>query len=210
MAGCSAIDGWQQVDRVLEVDQTPIGKTPRSCPATYVGFWDAIRRLFADTLEARRAAGQRASASTPARAAAGLRGPGHAHHRDELPARRSKVPCDVCHGQHFNAETLAVSWRSKNIGEVLTMEVDEGGGLLRLDAGHQPPLQLLRDVGLGCLTLGQPSPTLSGGGRNASSSSPNSVKVRDDVTRRGNKAPHTLYVLGRTDRGPAHGRRGES
>ena len=69
--GCERIDGWQAIDRVLEVDQTPIGKTPRSCPATYIGFWDTIRKLFADTLEAKaRGYAPARFTSTPARAAA--------------------------------------------------------------------------------------------------------------------------------------------
>jgi excinuclease ABC subunit A len=122
-------DGWRlRVDRVLEVDQTPIGKTPRSsCPATYIGFWDTIRKLFTETLEAkaRGYAPNRASASTPATAAARVRRPGHAHHRDELPARREGALRHSATAQRFNPETLAVTWRGKSIGDVLRMEVDE-------------------------------------------------------------------------------------
>ncbi|MEO7336251.1 MAG: excinuclease ABC subunit A, partial [Caldimonas sp.] len=194
--GCEQIDGWGYIDRVLEVDQTPIGKTPRSCPATYIGFWDTIRKLFAETLEAkaRGYAPNRFSFNTGEGRCAGCEGQGmKTIEMSFLPD--VKVPCDVCHGARFNAETLAVSWRGKSIGDVLTMEVDEAVDFFAAMPKISHPLQLLKDVGLGYLTLGQPSPTLSGGEAQRLKLVTELSKVRDDITRRGNKPPHTLYVL---------------
>src|SRR5574343_1174826 len=106
-----------------------------------------------------------------------------------------KVPCEACHGARFNPETLAVTWRGKNIGEVLQMEVDEAVGFFASMPTVAHPLQLLQDVGLGYLTLGQPSPTLSGGEAQRIKLVTELSKVRDDVGRRGQRVPHTLYVL---------------
>ncbi len=194
--GCEQIDGWQQIDRVLEVDQTPIGKTPRSCPATYIGFWDVIRKLYAETLEAkaRGYSPARFSFNTGEGRCPGCEGQGmRTIEMSFLPD--VKVPCEVCHGARFNAETLAVSWRGKSIGDVLQMEVDEAVDFFASMPHISHPLQLLKDVGLGYLTLGQPSPTLSGGEAQRIKLVTELSKVRDDITRRGQKAPHTLYVL---------------
>ncbi|MDQ3271477.1 MAG: ATP-binding cassette domain-containing protein, partial [Pseudomonadota bacterium] len=194
--GCEAIEGYAAVDRVLEVDQTPIGKTPRSCPATYIGFWDTIRKLFADTLEAKargygpgRFSFNTGEGRCPTCEGAGVRTIGMSFLPDV------KVLCETCHGARFNPETLAVTWRGKNIGDVLTMEVDEAVDFFASMPNIAHPLQLLKDVGLGYLTLGQPSPTLSGGEAQRIKLVTELSKVRDDITRRGQKAPHTLYVL---------------
>jgi excinuclease ABC subunit A len=194
--GCTAVGGWQAVDRVLEVDQTPIGKTPRSCPATYIGFWDAVRKLYAETLEAkaRGYAPNRFSFNTGEGRCPGCEGQGlRTIAMSFLPD--VKVACDRCHGQRFNPETLAVSWRGKSIGDVLRMEVDEAVDFFASMPAIAHPLKLLQDVGLGYLTLGQPSPTLSGGEAQRIKLVTELSKVRDDVTRRGQKPPHTLYVL---------------
>ena len=196
LVGCTGLTGFEPIDRVLEVDQTPIGKTPRSCPATYIGFWDTIRKLFTETLEAkaRGYAASRFSFNTgdgrcPACEGQGLRTIAMSFLPDV------KVACDACHGQRFSPETLAVSWRGKSIGDVLRMEVDEAVDFFASMPSIAHPLQLLKDVGLGYLTLGQPSPTLSGGEAQRIKLVTELSKVRDDVTRRGQKPPHTLYVL---------------
>ena len=194
--GCESLEGWEQIDRVLEVDQTPIGKTPRSCPATYIGFWDTVRKLFADTLEAKaRGYGAgRFSFNTGEGRCPGCEGQGmRTIEMSFLPD--VKVLCEVCKGARFNPETLTVSWRGKSIGDVLAMEVDEAVEFFASMPAISHPLQLLKDVGLGYLTLGQPSPTLSGGEAQRIKLVTELSKVRDDITRRGQKAPHTLYVL---------------
>jgi excinuclease ABC subunit A len=194
--GCDGVSGFEVVDRVLEVDQTPIGKTPRSCPATYIGFWDTVRKLFADTLEARARgyAANRFSFNTGEGRCPGCEGQGiRTVAMSFLPD--VKVLCETCRGTRFNPETLAVTWRGKNIGDVLQMEVDEAVEFFAAMPSISHPLQLLKDVGLGYLTLGQPSPTLSGGEAQRIKLVTELSKVRDDITRRGQKPPHTLYVL---------------
>ncbi len=199
-AGCESIKGWGAIDRVLEVDQTPIGKTPRSCPATYVGFWDDVRKQFADTREARMRGWTAARFSfntgdgrCPICEGQGMR----TIEMNFLPD--VKVPCDACNGARFNSDTLSVQMRGKNAGELLSMEVDDAIGYFAAHPKIHRPLQLMQDVGLGYLTLGQPSPTLSGGEaqRIKLVTELSKARLTDGLikTGRASRIPHTLYVL---------------
>jgi excinuclease ABC subunit A len=158
------IDGVERLRRALEVDGSPIGKTPRSIPASYVGFFGEIRKLFASTTEAR------VLGFGPGRFSFNVEG-------GRCPACRGQgtirmemsflpdvyVHCESCQGRRFNEETLAVTFRGKNIGEVLSLTLAEAEDLFRPIPAVHRPLKLLNEVGLGYLALGQPSNTLSGG-----------------------------------------------
>ena len=185
--GCKAVKGQKQIERVLEVDQTPIGKTPRSCPATYVGFWDQIRRLFADTTEARVRGwtASRFSFNTSGGRCEECEGQGMKKiAMSFLPDVR--VVCEACAGARFNIDTLTVKLRGKSVGEVLAMNVDEALEFFAAHPSIQRCLKLLQDVGLGYLTLGQQSPTLSGGEAQR-------IKLVSELSK--SSFPKTLYVL---------------
>jgi excinuclease ABC subunit A len=197
--GCDSITGWQSISRVLEVDQTPIGKTPRSCPATYIGFWESIRKLYADTVEARMrgfSAG-RFSFNTAGGRCEACEGQGM--QRIEMSFLPDvQVLCDVCGGRRFNPETLGVLFKGKSIGETLAMSVEDALEFFAAQPNVHHPVSLLADVGLGYLSLGQPSPTLSGGESQRIKLVTELAKVRTDalgVDTARRESQHTLYVL---------------
>ncbi|HET9662609.1 MAG TPA: excinuclease ABC subunit A, partial [Burkholderiales bacterium] len=191
VSGCNSITGWEAIGRVLEVDQTPIGKTPRSCPATYVGFWNSVRKLYAEVPEARmRGYGPgRFSFNTKGGSCETCEGQGlRKIEMSFLPD--VKVPCESCHGARFDAETLSVRFKDKSIGEVLAMNVEEAVEFFNAHPSIHHCLRLLQEVGLGYLALGQQSPTLSGGEAQRIKLVTELAKVRSARTEN-----HTLYVL---------------
>ena len=196
LRGCDAIE-WDEdapLGRVLEVDQTPIGKTPRSCPATYVSFFNHIRDLYAQTPEAQARGYQptRFSFNTPEGRCPICEGQGQVSvEMSFLP--NVKMPCEACGGMRFDEETLAVKWMGKSIGEVLNLSVDDALELFANRPKIAKPLELLRAVGLGYLRLGQPSSTLSGGEAQR-------IKLVTELSKaysqmRTRRTAHTFYIL---------------
>jgi excinuclease ABC subunit A len=163
-AASSNLEGWQSLQAVHEVDQSPIGRTPRSTPSTYVGFFDDIRRLFALAPEARlRGYGPgRFSFNSAQGRCPECEGAGNVKlEMSFLPT--AFVRCETCRGTRFNQETLDIEYSGRNVAQVLDMSVDEAIGFFGAHARIRRPLEALRDTGLGYLKLGQTSPTLSGG-----------------------------------------------
>ena len=156
--------GAKAIKRLVNVDQKPIGRTPRSNLATYTGLFDHVRRLFAATRTAkgRRYSAGRFSFNVAQGRCDTCEGEGFVH-VELLFMPSVYAPCPTCHGQRYNAKTLEVEWNGRNIAQVLGMTVEEALAFFADEAPVQRPLQLLRDIGLGYLRLGQPATELSGG-----------------------------------------------
>ncbi len=181
------IDGLEQVDKVIAIDQSPIGRTPRSNPATYTKTFDLIRELFAQTPDARM------RGYKPGRFSFNVRGgrceacEGDGIVRIEMHFLPDVyVPCDVCKGKRYNRETLEVFYRGKSIADVLDMSIDEALAFFENIPRIRRKLQTLHDVGLGYVKLGQPATTLSGGEAQR-------VKLATELSRK--DTGHTFYIL---------------
>ncbi|MET7335472.1 excinuclease ABC subunit UvrA [Nonomuraea sp. NPDC005650] len=183
----SRINGMDHVDKVVHVDQSPIGRTPRSNPATYTGVFDHVRKLFAATAEAKVRGYQ------PGRFSFNVKGgrceacAGDGTIKIEMNFLPDVyVPCEVCHGARYNRETLEVHYKGKTISEVLDMPIEEALGFFEAIPAIKRHLQTLNDVGLGYVRLGQPATTLSGGEAQR-------VKLASELQRR--QTGRTIYVL---------------
>ncbi|TQL64507.1 excinuclease ABC subunit A [Rarobacter faecitabidus] len=181
------VTGLEHLDKVVHVDQGPIGRTPRSNPATYTGVWDAVRKLFAETTEAKiRGYG-------PGRFSFNVKGgrcdacSGDGTIKIEMNFLPDVyVPCEVCHGARYNRETLEVHYKGKTVADVLSMPIEEAADFFAAVPRIARHLKTLVDVGLGYVRLGQPAPTLSGGEAQR-------VKLAAELQRR--STGRTIYVL---------------
>ena len=181
------VTGLDHVDKLVRVDQSPIGRTPRSNPATYTGVFDKIRTLFAATTEAKVRGYQ------PGRFSFNVKGgrceacTGDGTIKIEMNFLPDVyVPCEVCHGARYNRETLEVHYKGKTISEVLDMSIEEAAEFFEPITGIHRYLQTLVDVGLGYVRLGQPAPTLSGGEAQR-------VKLASELQKR--STGRTVYIL---------------
>jgi excinuclease ABC subunit A len=187
MAPCDAIQGLDAIDRIIDIDQSPIGRTPRSNPATYTGLFGPLRELFAEVPESRTRGydAGRFSFNVKGGRCEACQGDGlikvEMHFLPDV-----YVPCDVCQGQRYNRETLEIRWRGKNIHEVLEMNVEEALRLFQNVPGVGSRLQTLMDVGLSYIKLGQSATTLSGGEAQR-------VKLARELAKRA--TGRTLYML---------------
>ncbi|MGB8328922.1 MAG: excinuclease ABC subunit UvrA [Polyangiales bacterium] len=182
------ITGFQSLKRAIEIDQSPIGRTPRSVPATYVGIWNTVRQLLAGTPEARARGytASRFSFNVEEGRCPECKGQGSIHvEMAFLPD--VDVPCETCDGMRFTPETLSVRWQGLNAGELLALEVSEAVEVFSPVKTIRQPLELLDELGLGYLHLGQPSNTLSGGEAQR-------IKLVSELAAGLNTGP-TLYVM---------------
>jgi excinuclease ABC subunit A len=183
----TGLEGAEQIDKIINIDQSPIGRTPRSNPATYVGVFDEIRSLFADLPESkiRGYKAGRFSFNVKGGRCEACQGQGQIQIEMQfLPD--IFVPCDVCHGARFNRETLQVQFKSKNIADLLDTSIDEALGFFDAHPAIRRKLQTLQEVGLGYVRIGQPATTLSGGEAQR-------TKLAKELSRR--STGKTLYVL---------------
>lgn len=179
--------GHTAIKRLVNVDQKPIGRTPRSNLATYTGLFDHVRKLFAGTrmAKARRYSASRFSFNVAQGRCETCEGEGFVH-VELLFMPSVYAPCPTCHGQRYNAKTLEVEWNGRSIAQVLAMTVEEALAFFAEEPVVQRPLQLLRDIGLGYLRLGQPATELSGGEAQR-------IKLATELQR--SQHGNSLYVL---------------